>query len=79
MNRTVFQVFKRFMHDRKLPGVIDSKFTPPSLIGTQSPRKADYNPSKQKPLLYGYFNSLDEVVKARRNVKKLNFIIGLNK
>jgi len=58
------------MHDRKLPEVIASNFDHTSLIGTQSPKKADYNLPKQKPLLYGHFNNLNEVVRARRNVKK---------
>lgn len=43
MNRTLFQVFKRSMHDRKLPSVILSKQTPANLIGTQSPKKLDHN------------------------------------
>ena len=71
MNRTFFQVFKRYMHDRKLPSVIFHRMsTPSSLIGTQSPKKADYNPSTQKSLLYGHFNNLNEVVKARKKISK---------
>ena len=58
------------MHDRKLPGITVSRFTPSSLIGTQSPRKADYDSSKQKSLLYGHFSNLNEVVKARKNYNK---------
>lgn len=79
MSRTVFQVFKRFMHDRKLPSVIASNYTKTEIIGTQSPKKADYNPSKQKPLLYGHFNNLNDVVKARKNITKQFNEIHINK
>ena len=70
MNRPIFQIFRRFMHDRKLPEVTVSRFTPANLIGTQSPRKADYSLPKTKYQPMGYFNNLNEVVKARNNYNK---------
>ena len=70
MNRPVFQIFRRFMHDRKLPEVTVSRFTLTNLIGTQSPRKADYNLAKTKRKPMGNFNNIGEVVKARKNYNK---------
>ena len=70
MNRPILQIFRRFMHDRKLPEVTVSRFTPSSLIGTQSPRKADYNQPKVKFKPMGYFNNLNEVVKARNKYNR---------
>ena len=45
MNKQIiFRTFVRCLHDRKLPTVVPNT-TPiqPSLIGTKSPRKPDYN------------------------------------
>ena len=44
MNRPVFQIFRRFMHDRKLPSVVPNTTQIKStLVGSKSPKKADYN------------------------------------
>ena len=37
--------FKRFLHDRKLPQVTKGNREVPKLIGTESPRKADFQRS----------------------------------
>jgi hypothetical protein len=39
------QWFKRFLHDRKLPQVTKGNREVPKLIGTESPRKADFQRS----------------------------------
>ena len=70
MSRTVFQVFKRFLHDRKLPEVTIPKVTHTSLIGTQSPKKTNYNLAKTRCKPLGRFNNINEVVKARKNYNK---------
>ena len=38
----------RFLHDRKLPSVKPPKKSKTKLIGTQSPKKADYNIKSKK-------------------------------
>ena len=42
IRRSSNYVIKRHLHDRKLPAVEISKKTNTKLIGTKSPKKADY-------------------------------------
>lgn len=74
-NKSVYFFSKRFLHDSKLPTVTTFLKTTVPLVGTQSPRKADFSKKytfKHKEYLYGHFNNLDEVVKARRKLNKEN-------
>jgi hypothetical protein len=51
LKNSVFFLTKRFLHDRKLPSVIERQITNiycNKLIGTQSPRKADYCKENKK-------------------------------
>lgn len=44
LRKRVLHIFRRHIHDRKLPEVIDSKFDKHiPKIGQSSPKKADYN------------------------------------
>ena len=64
IRQAVFRISKRFMHDSKLPSVTcDKLFSKGPLIGTQSPRKADYC-KKNK------YNSLSELAKDRSKLDK---------
>jgi len=40
----------RFLHDRKLPSVKPTKKTTTKLIGTDSPKKANYNNNSKKKI-----------------------------
>lgn len=52
LNKTSHFISKRYMHDSKLPSVKQSRTKPNNkLIGTNSPKKADYNLNNIVPKL----------------------------
>lgn len=61
MNKQVFQVFKRFIHNKKISDITTN-------VLKSNKRK---NKRKIKPKPMGNFSNLNEVVKARKNFMKV--------
>ena len=69
MNKQVFQVFKRFIHDKKISDITINVLNSNNLIKKKNNKRKNKRKIKPKPM--GIFNNLNEVVKARKNFMKV--------
>ena len=63
MNKQVFQVFKRFIHNKKISDITTNVL--------KSNKRKNKRKIKPKPKPMGNFSNLNEVVKARKNFMKV--------